>query len=326
MKTIQTIREAVFRVETAFEEICGIGAGSGFTLQPTATRANVVAMTQVHGIVHLREMADGLSQLAARDPGLFDAITATRNITELNCGAGLGGLLVALLATEAGPPPSLIFIDHAPAAVHFAVELAGKLGLKATGAVVEKEFAGVAPGEVPDHNGNLLSATLQPALPQLFGPSTVVAGHALSVNNFAPGNRKANLALQNRLALAQVDAALDPAESVVLLQLDIAHRMAATMPDFAGLICAKGNASTHRRTSAVFEASPANRTPGREGRRKYFATLRLAPLPSLENLVAWAVGDGELLLTEFEVEALIGVRARPSRYEGLRELIAQGVK
>lgn len=326
MQIQDKIHGAVARIESAFREIARIGSGSGFTLHPTATRANVVAMTQMHGLCHLRELADGLVTQSEQEPDLFAQLVASQNVVELNSGGGLSGLLVAMLAATDAKAPRVFFIDHAKAAVDFAVELAARLDVQASGFSVIKHYLNAPPNELPDNNGTLTSATLEPALPQLAGPTTIVAGHALSVNTFAPGNRQANLALQNRLILGQVDQALDPAARVVLLQLDIAHCMASTMPDFQAMICAKENSSRNRNISSVFEASPANRTPGKEGRGKYFAALQLDALPCADELVVWSVGDCEILLSKSEVDALIGQRASHCRYESLQELVGQGVR
>lgn len=323
-KLSESIEAAVVEIDSAFREICGVGAGSGYTLQPHATRANVVAMSQVHGLCHLRELADGLMQLGAREPALSVELISSRNVIDVNCGAGLSGLLVALLTKKYGPPPTLLCIDHAQAAVDFAIELAGKIGIKAAGAVAEKQFSGAPEGELPDQNGTLTRVVLWPPLPQLTGPTAIVAGHALSCHKFAPGNRQANLNLQNRLVLAQVDQALARDSDLFLVDVDI-DTYGLTMLDFVAMVSASGNSSATRPVGKVFSAWPSNRTPGKEGRQKYFAVQQLEALPCVDNLVAWAVGDFEILLAESEVEALIGERASPAHCPDLQRLLAQEV-
>lgn len=318
------IMQAAEQVERAFREISGTASGSGFTLQPHATRQNVVAMTATYGLSHLHELADGLARLKAQDEKLFAQLIGSRNVIDLNCGAGLSGLLIALLAGREATSPTLVFVDHAKAAVDFAVELAARLGVKASGVVVVKEFVGAPMGELPDHSGLLASAVLMPAIPQLSGATTIVAGHALSCHQFAPGNRQANLNLQNRLVLAQVDQALARGSDLFLLDVDIAAN-GLTMVDFVAMVRASGNSSATRPAGKVFSAWPSNRTPGKEGRKKYFAVQQLEALPCVDNLVAWGFGDFEILLAESEVQALIGERASPAHCPDLQRLLAQEV-
>lgn len=322
--TTTKIEEAALRVERGFRDIAGTAAGNGYTLQPQATRANVVAMTQTHGLCHLHELADGLAQLAAKDPKLFARLVSSRNVVDLNCGAGLSGLLLAVLASEKAAC-RVVFIDHAKAAVDFAVELATQLGLAASGSVVEKLIVGAPSGEIPEHNGMLTSAILQPAPPNLEGATTIVAGHALScfkVNN--PGNRQSNLQLQNRLVLAQLDQALACDAALTLVDLDIAI-YGLTMDDFAAMVRAPGNRSLARPGGKIFTAWPSNQTPGKTGRCKYFAVQQLEALHRVDNLVAWAVGDVEILLSESEVDAIVGERVMRCDYPGLQQLLAQEV-
>lgn len=324
-KLSESIEAAVAEIDSAFRDICGVGAGSGYTLQPHATRANVVAMTERYGFSHLNELADGLTRLSAQDTQLFAQLISSHNVVDLNCGAGFSGLLIAMLAGNEATNPTLVFVDHAKAAVDFAVELAAWLGVNASGVVVVKQFVGAPVGELPDHSGLLASAVLMPAVPQLSGATTIVAGHALSCHKFAPGNRQANLHLQNRLALAQVDQALARDSDLYLLQCDIdTHSL--TMHDFVAMIRASGNSSAPRPMGKLFRARPSNRTPGKEGRHKYFAAQRLEALPCVDNLVAWSVSDFEILLSESEVEALIGERASPAHYPDLQRLLAQEVR
>lgn len=323
-KTTTNIVSCVQRLERAFQEIRGVGAGSGYTLQPHATRANVVAMTARYGLSHLNELADGLTRLKADDAQLFAQLISSRNVVDLNCGAGFSGLLIAMLAGNEATNPTLVFVDHAKAAVDFAVELAAWLGVNASGVVVVKQFVGAPVGELPDHSGLLASAVLMPAVPQLTGPTAIVAGHALSCHKFAPGNRQANLNLQNRLVLAQVDQALARDSDLFLVDVDI-DAFGLTMHDFVAMIRASGNSSAPRPMGKLFRAWPSNRTPGKEGRQKYFAVQQFEALPCADNLVAWAVGDFEILLAESEVEALIGERASPAHCPDLQRLLAQEV-
>ncbi|MBM4232059.1 MAG: hypothetical protein FJ184_15265 [Gammaproteobacteria bacterium] len=325
MNTVsKKIADAALHIERGFLEICGIGDGSGYTLQPQATRARVVAMTRAHGLNHLHELADGLAQLAAKDAELFERLVSSRNIVDLNCGAGLSGLLLAVLASEKAAA-RVFFVDHSKAAVDFAVELAAHLGIAASGSVVEKNFVGAPPGEIPEHNGILTSATLSPAMPALVGPTTIVAGHALScfkVNS--PGNRQSNLQLQNRLVLAQIDKALALDANLTLVDLDIAI-YGLTMDDFAAMARAPENIAAQRPLGQSFTAFPGNRTPGKSDKVKYFAVQQLEALTCVDNLVAWPVGDVEILLSESEVEALLGERVGRCEYPGLQQLLAQEV-
>jgi len=324
MTTTTKIEEVVRRVERGFREIAGTAAGSGFTLQPESTRDNVVAMTLAHGLCHLHELADGLAQLAAEDPELFERLVSSRNVVDLNSGAGLSGLMIAMLASEKAAC-RVVFIDHAKAAVDFAVALAARLGLAAVGSVVEKNIVNARPGEVPEHNGLLTSAILQPALPNFEGPTTIVAGHALScfkVNS--PGNRQHNLQLQNRLVLAQIDEALACDAALTLVDLDIAFYGLA-MDDFVAMMCARGNRAAARPPGKAFTAWPSNQTPGKSGKRKYFALQQLEALQSVDNLVAWAVGNVEILLSESEVDSIAGERAMRCDHLGLQQLLAQEV-
>lgn len=322
--TTTKIEGAALRVERGFRDIAGTAAGSGYTLQPQSTRANVVAMTRAHGLNHLYEMADGLAQLAAKDAELFARLIASRNVVDLNCGAGLSGLLLAVLASETASC-RVFFVDHAAAAVDFAIELATQLGIAASGSVVAKHIVGAPPGEIPEHNGILTSATLSPAMPNLEGPTTIVAGHALScfkVNS--PGNRQSNLQLQNRLVLAQIDQALARDADLTLVDLDIAT-YGLKMDDFAAMVRAPGNSAATRPLGKSFTAYPGNQTPGKSGKIKYFAVKQLEALTCVDNLVAWPVGDFEILLSESEVEALLGERVGRCEYPGLQQLLAQEV-
>jgi hypothetical protein len=325
MRKKTLVEKTVARLESGFFEISGVAAGSGFTLQPSATRANVVAMTQTHGLCHLRELADGIVTLSEQEPDLFAQLVASQEVVDLNCGGGLSGLLVAMLAATEGQAPHIFFIDHAKSAVDFAVDLAARLGIEAAGLVVSKQFLNAPTGELPDHNGLLVSAKLVPAMPQLSGATTIVAGHALSCHVFELGNRQDNLDLQNKTVLAQIDEVTDRRAGLLLVDVDIAF-FGRDMDDFVTMLRASANSSSHRPVGKYFGARPENRTPGKKGKFKYFAAQQLDAIPSSENLVVWAVGDGDLLLTESEVEALIGERARHCRYQGLQELLAQGVK
>jgi len=325
MNTInKKINDAALHIERRFLEICGVGEGSGFTLHPQATRARVVAMTRAHGLNHLHEMADGLAQVAAKDAELFARLVATRNVVDLNCGAGLSGLLLAVLASEKAAA-RVFFVDHSQAAVDFAVELAEHLNIAGSGSVVEKNFVGAPHGELPDHTGMLTSATLCPAMPNLEGPTTIVAGHAISVNKFAPGNRQANLQLQNRLVLAQIDQTLARDADLTLVDLDIAI-YGLTIDDFAAMLRAPGNSAAARPPGQSFTAFPSNRTPGKSGKIKYFAVQQLEALRRIDNLVAWPVDDVEILLSESEVDAIVGQRGVACEYPGLQQLLAQEVK
>jgi len=324
MNTVsKKIADAALHIERGFLEICGIGDGSGYTLQPQATRARVVAMTRAHGLNHLHELADGLAQLAAKDAELFERLVSSRNIVDLNCGAGLSGLLLAVLASEKAAA-RVFFVDHSKAAVDFAVELAAHLGIAASGSVVEKNFVGAPHGELPDHSGMLTGATLSPAIPALVGSATIVAGHALSVNKFGPGNRQSNLQLQNRLILAQIDHALARDANLTLVDLDIAT-YGLTMDDFAAMVRAPGNSAGARPLGQSFTAFPSNRTPGKSGKIKYFAVQQLDALTRVDTLVAWPVGDEEILLSESEVDAIVGQRGVACDYPGLQQLLAQEV-
>jgi len=324
MTHIQNITDASLRIERTFLEICGVGEGSGFTLHPQATRARVVAMTRAHGLCHLHELADGLAQLAAKNPELFARLVSSRNVIDLNCGAGLSGLLLAVLASETTGCRA-VFVDHSKAAVDFAVELAEHLGIAASGSVVEKQIVGAPSGEIPEHNGVLTSAILDPAPPNLEGPTTIVAGHALScfkVNS--PGNRQSNLQLQNKLVLAQIDQALARDADLTLVDLDIAI-YGLTMDEFAAMVRASGNSAAARPLGQSFTAFPSNRTPGKSDKIKYFAVQQLEALTRVDNLVAWPVGDVEILLSESEVDAIVGERGVACDYPGLQQLLAQEV-
>lgn len=308
----EEIEGAVDRVAGALTGLTGFAVGGrAWTLAPNGGRGDVVRMTRRYGVQHLFELRDVLSELARRRPELLGRLLHNPGvIIDLNAGAGLNSLALALIAKSKGVKLVVRFIEHAPAALEFALELAEAVGVDASGHLVTKNFAD-AGGQDPEGMSTLTNAHLAPPVPAITGPVLIFAGHAINCFKFGDEphreRRQLNLEAQNSIILRRLAAELDPAAAALLMQVDVGASSAWRVDWLADQIDTV--APRARQVSEHFRVT--NRS-GREGAlSKYAALVELAPITTsvgaqAENLILFPAMYEDIFVTADELDALLG--------------------
>lgn len=308
----EVIENAVDRVVGALAEVAGRGGGGrAWTLPVGATRVDVVAMTQAFGIRHIYELRDVLSDLLRRRPDFLSRFLASPGtIVDLNSGAGLNGLLLALLAKAEGRTAVVRFVDHAPAALEFAMQLAELIGVAASPHLVTKKFDDPAASD-PDGNSTIATADLTPAMPLINGATLIFAGHGLNCWRFdqraESQRRQENLELQNTRILQSIGRQLDSRSEVFLLQVDVGASSALRVDWLAD----KVTTFAARDRQSIDAIRVANRS-GREGAsNKYAGLVELAPTSApvgaeADLRILFPTMGADILLTLGELDALLG--------------------
>jgi len=265
-------------------------------------------MTNQHGVGHLRELAAALAESLRKFPERTSRMVEVDHIVDLNCGAGLNGVALALLAQASGRSPIVHFVDHAGEAVQFAVELAQHFHVHAVGHVVRKKFANDE--DESSDSAVLESVWLEPGFSPLTGGTMAFAGHALSCWIFnqsaGAGNRQRILEAQNTAVLETLASRLDPCSSVYVGTVDVGSMYAHKITFMTDRLnhTARELVTTHRCT-------PWNESPGDNRRPKYAAFAELGParVPATtpgDDLVLWPTLDNEIVITTTELAAVIG--------------------
>jgi len=305
----EQIDEAVKKTLATYRQLARIEfGGGGYTLDVDSPRIQVLRMTNQHGMGHLRELAAALAESLRNFPERTSRLGEVDNIVDFNCGAGLNGVALALLAQASGRSPIVHFVDHAREAVDFAVELAQHFHVHAVGHVVRKKFTN---DEAESSDSAVLESTwLEPEVPPLTGSTIVFAGHALScwVFNQSAGaaNRQRILEAQNTAVLQTLASRLDPCSSVYVGTVDVGSMYAHKITFMTDRLnhTARELVTTHR-------CSPWNESPGDNRRPKYAAFAELGParVPVTtpgDDLVLWPTLDNEIVIAASELAAVIG--------------------
>jgi SAM-dependent methyltransferase len=306
----ENIDEAVQKAIAAFRQIGRIEfGGGGYTLDVDSPRIQVLRITNSHGVGHLRELAAALNESLRHYPERTSRLAGVDNIIDLNCGAGLNGAALALLAQASGRNPIVHAVDHSVEAVAFAVELAQHLQVRAVGHVVRKKFAN---DEAESSDSAVLESTwLEPEFAPLSGSALVFAGHALScwIFNQAPGaaNRQRILEAQNTAVLQSLASQLDPCAPVFIGDVDVGSSRAHSIHFLTDRL----KQSTAREQVNAYRCYPPNQSPGDNRRAKYAAFAELGPAHVPEStpgddLVLWRTVDTEIVITATELAALVG--------------------
>jgi hypothetical protein len=257
---------------------------------------------------HLRELAAALAESLRNFPERTSRLGEVDNIIDLNCGAGLNGVALALLAQASGRNPIVHFVDHAGEAVNVAVELAQHLQVDAVSHIVRKKFAN---DEAESSDSAVLeSVWLEPGFSPLTGSTLVFAGHALSCWTFnqsaGAANRQRILEAQNTAVLQTLASRLDPCASLYVGDVDVGSRYAHGIHFMTDRLndTARELITTHR-------CCPPNQSPGDNRRPKYAAFTELGParVPATtpgDDLVLWPTLDNEIVVTANELAAVIG--------------------
>lgn len=305
----EQIDNAVAKTLAAYRQIARIEfGGGGYTLDVDSPRIQVLRMTNQHGVGHLRELAAALVESLGKFPERTSRLGEVDNIVDFNCGAGLNGVALALLAQASGHNPILHFVDHAREAVNFAVELAQHFQVHAVGHVVRKKFAN---DEAESSDSAVLESTwLEPEVPPLTGSTIVFAGHALScwVFNQSAGaaNRQRILEAQNTAVLQTLASRLDPCASLYVGDVDVGSRFAYGINFMTDRLN-----DTARELIFTHCCYPPNQSPGDNRRPKYAAFTELGParVPATtpgDDLVLWPTLDNEIVITATELAAVMG--------------------
>lgn len=306
----QNIQEAVERTTRLYRELARIEfGGGGWTLAADSNRLQVLRVTNQHGVGHLRELAAALAESFRNHPERASRLVEVDNIVDFNCGAGLNGVALALLAQASGRHPIVHFVDHSVAAVDFAIELARHSHVRGVGHVVRKKFANE---EAESSDCAVLeSAWLEPWFPPLTGSTLVFAGHALSCWIFdqsaGAANRQRILEAQNTAVLQALASRLDPCHPVFIGDVDVGSSYAHGIRFLTDRL----KQTTSRELLTSHRCYPPNQSPGDNRRAKYaaFAELGPAEVPlstAGDDLVLWPILDTEIVITTTELAALVG--------------------
>jgi SAM-dependent methyltransferase len=306
----EDIEKAVEKTLHAFRESAVIEfGGGGYTLDVDSPRIQVLRMTNSHGVGHLHELAAALQESFRHHPERTSRLAEVDNIIDLNCGAGLNGAALALLAQAGGRNPIVHFVDHSAEAVAFAVELAQHLQVHAVGHLVRKRFVN---NESESSDSAVLDSTwLEPEFAPLAGKTLVFAGHALScwIFNKAAGaaNRQEILEAQNTEVLRTLASRLDPCARVFIGVVDVGSSRAHGIHFLTDRLMQ----STAREQITSHRCYPPNQSPGDNRRVKYAAFAELGPahVPGStpgDDLVLWPTLDTEIVVTTTELAALVG--------------------
>jgi hypothetical protein len=194
---------------------------------------------------------------------------------------------------------SICVIEHAPAALELALELAAVLEVPATAHLVKKTYESVTSAN-PDATDRLSGATLSPKLTLEEGDAILFAGHALNCNLKHPNPQlQRNLDEQNERVLELVARARDSSSRVNVLQVDVRASGARKIGFLTSALAASGLPSRAR--EFFHEGWPTNRT--HPDRAKYAALSVLAPAEIAEVCFN---GTDELLLTVGEIQGMYG--------------------
>lgn len=303
-QTVEKMIEA-YRKFASFEF-----GGGGWTLEADSPRVQVLRVTNQHGVGHLRELAAALFESLSHYPERASRLVEVENIVDFNCGAGLNGVALALLAQASGDKPTVHFVDHAAEAVGVALELARQLQVHAVGHVVRKKIANDE-SESSDL-AVLESAWLEPGLPTLSGSTHVFAGHALSCWIFdqsaGSANRQHILEAQNTAVLQSLASRLDPSANLFVGAVDVGSMYAHGIHFLTDRL----NQNTSRELITTHRCYPPNESPGENRRGKYAAFAELGPalVPAStpgDDLVLWRTVDTDVVITATELAVLIGV-------------------
>jgi len=299
-RVFEGIRRAHDEVVCAWGRVAGSAHVARFTHGVDGSRGDFVGQTNKYGLRHLEELADFLFNLWRKGPEVFCGLLRSRSIVDLNAGAALNSVFLAHLARQVGNDSMVIsVIEHAPAALQLALDLAGVLDVPATAHLVSKSYETVTSAN-PDATDRLIGASLSLPLHFVDGDLVIFAGHALNCHRFTTPLLQQNLDGQNSAVLDLVARAVDTAATVRILQLDI--RWSGTRK--VGFIeWALAQSGLPRRARDFFiEGWPANRT-NPAGQFKYAALAVLGPQEVAQICVN---GEDELLLTSGEIEGMYG--------------------
>jgi hypothetical protein len=302
------IDEAVQQVIRAYRAVARVDfGGGGWTLAPDSPRLQVLRVTNQHGVGHLRELAAALEDSARHYSDRTSRLVDVDNIVDLNAGAGLNGIALALLAQVTGRNPTVCFVDHSVEALNVALEVANLLGIHAVGHLVKKRIAESKSSDV----AALESVWLEPEFPPLIGNTLVFAGHALSIwifdRSVGAANRQRILEAQNTAVLHALASQLDPSAPCYVADIDVGTGYAHGV-DF---ILNRLTQITPRAIATRHRCYPPNQTPGDNRRPKnaFFVELGPALVPAStpgDDLVWWPTLDTEIAVTATELAALIG--------------------
>lgn len=299
-RTHEALRRAHDEVVAAWRRVASSAHGATWTHGPDGTRADFVGQTNRYGLHHLEELSDFLLNLWRKSPEVFCGLLRSHSILDLNAGAALNSVFLAHLARQLVSSPMWIsVIEHAPAALELALELAAVLELPATGHLVQKTYESVTSGN-PDATDRLIGATLSPHVKVEDGDAIVFAGHAANCNlKHVNSNLQQNLDAQNERVLELVARAVDSSSRVNVLQVDVRASGARKIGFLTSALAASGLPSRAR--DFFHEGWPTNRT--HPDRSKYAALAVLAPAEITEVCFN---GTDELLLTVGEIEGMYG--------------------
>jgi len=306
----EQIDNAVAKTLAAYRQIARIEfGGGGYTLESDSPRIQVLRITNQHGRRAFKELEFALIESLRHFPERTSRMVEVAQIIDFNCGAGLNGIALALLAQASGRNPTVHFVDHAGEAVNFALELAQSVQVNAVGHVVRKKISG---DDSEWSNCVVLeSAWPEPEFAPFTGNTLIFAGHALScwIFNRAEGavNRQRILEGQNTAVLQALAGRLDPMSSCFVSCVDVGSMYAHGIH----FITDRLKQTTPREVVTSHRCYPPNASPGDNRRGKYAAFTELGPArvpvstPG-DDLVLWPTLDTEIVITATELAAVIG--------------------
>lgn len=296
----EVLRRAREGVEAAWRTVAGSTHGAAFTHGVEGSRGEYVGQTNRYGLHHLEEFGDFLFDVWRKNPEAFYSLLRNRNILDLNAGAALNSVFLAHVARQVGNSSMTIsLIEHAPAALELALELASALDVRATAHLVEKSYESVTSTN-PDATDRLIGATLSPPLRFVDGDLIIFAGHAMNCHRFTTPMLQQNLDTQNEAVLGLVARAADAAATVSLVQIDIRWSGTRKIGFISAALAQSGLPSRAR--DFFIEGGPVNRT-NPTGQLKYAALAVLGPQEVAQICVN---GEDEVLLTSGELEGMFG--------------------
>lgn len=296
----ESLRRAREEVEAAWRRVAGSAHGATFTHGVAGTRADFVGQTNRYGLDHLEELEEFLFDVWRKERGVFEALMRSRSVVDLNAGAGLNSIFLSHVARQLSDRlMSISVIEHAPAALELALELAAVLDVPATAHLVKKTYESVTSAN-PDATDRLIGATLSPPLRFVDGDLVIFAGHAMNCHRFTTPMLQQNLDTQNEAVLGLVARAVDAAATVSLVQIDIRWSGTRKVGFISSALAQSGLPSRAR--DFFIEGGPVNRT-NPTGQFKYAALAVLGPQEVAQICVN---GEDEVLLTSGELEGMFG--------------------
>jgi hypothetical protein len=300
LRVFEGMRRAHYEVVAAWRTVAGSPHGATFTHGVDGTRGDFVGQSNRFGLDHLEEFADFLFDVLRKNPEAFYSLLRSRAILDLNAGAALNSVFLAYIARQLVNSSMLIsVIEHAPAALELALELASALDVRATPHLVEKSYESVTSTN-PDATDRLIGATLSPPLRFVDGDLVIFAGHAMNCHRFTTPMLQQNLDAQNEAVLGLVARAVDAAATVRLLQIDIRWSGTRKVGFISSALAQSGLPCRAR--DFFIEGWPVNRT-NPTGQFKYAALAVLGPQEVAQICVN---GADEVLLTSGELEGMFG--------------------